>query len=214
MAKSSQRILEIGVPLSHHGLRDSLFHQHHHLFGCWLLQSLQICKNLITFGGSLGWKGRNLTNVGRSRYVYTTHTIHLYPQLLSDFSPVSCFPTWAPKKKKKRLAVPAFSQRQVTAKGRGSEVCNVLDPGSRNLTFSICRPNVVHLHGGEICDTQFFPTGPFGRLQNPQAHHWGVKEYFNAYYIELHLCPRKCCPVRNMGAWLGIVNLSPGLFPH
>lgn len=118
------------------------------------------------------------------------------------------------RKKKKRLAVPAFSQRQVTAKGRGSEVCNVLDPGSRNLTFSICRPNVVHLHGGEICDTQFFPTGPFGRLQNPQAHHWGVKEYFNAYYIELHLCPRKCCPVRNMGAWLGIVNLSPGLFPH
>lgn len=39
VAKSSQRILEIGVPLSHHGLniahrrnlpRESLFHQHHH----------------------------------------------------------------------------------------------------------------------------------------------------------------------------------------
>ena len=91
VAKSSQRILEIGVPLSHHGLNieksSARFAVSPTSSFVWMLVApiLQICKILSLLVDLWGWKGRKLYKFGRSRYVCITSILnssvifHLFP---------------------------------------------------------------------------------------------------------------------------------------
>ena len=135
VAKSSQRILEIGVPLSHHGLNieksSARFAVSPTSSFVWMLVApiLQICKILSLLVDLWGWKGRKLYKFGRSRYVCITSILnssvifHLFP----------AFPHGL-RKKKKTTAWPSRPSPSVKSRPKAVAVRSAMSwiQGSKN----------------------------------------------------------------------------------